>query len=384
MKRITILTAFLAATILLTPTHVTHGEEPQPSETEKPVAKPPRIEQQIAKDRANLFNVEGKTLEDRQAAFREKLAMTLDKINGLLHDNPYDEAQKQLSKFKIDLLRYGVMVKYPDAPQKIDSFLNELKTSDQPELRQIAQREGLLYALDAYTSLSADEQIDLMQQAWEFIESHEPSSELQLFVLAVSRQIHTSQVPHQSAKIHEQIAAHFAQSDDEKLQKLAEKFRATALRLDLPGTPMQLTGSKADGTPFDLKELKGQVVLVDFWATWCGPCLAEFPRMLELYKQLKDQGFEIVGVSVDDNHDHLLKFLEAREIPWIVLHEELEQGESGWNHPAVKRYGIDAVPCMILIGRDGNVITTHARGEELEQHIEKLFPTTKETPSTES
>lgn len=370
---------FSAAVVCQQPILLAAESEAKPAETQP--AEPVNIDREIAKTRADLFNVQGETLEDRQAAFREKLAVALAKINEQLGSDLSAEDKVKLAKFKFDLLRYAVMVKVDGAKGDIEAYIEELKRSDQPALQEIAKREGLSYALDSYTSLSETEQRAIMEKALDLIHSQEPSSDLNIYALGVHRQIRNSKVPHETAKIHKQIAEHFAQSDDEKLQKVAAKFHAYARRLDLPGNAMELTGKKVDGTPFNVKELKGKVVLVDFWATWCGPCIAEFPNMRKLYEEHKEDGFEIVGVSVDDNHEHLTKYVELQEIPWIVLHEELEEGQRGWDHPAVKKYGIDAVPCMILIDRDGNVITTHARGEELEELMGTLFPV---APGTES
>ena len=79
-------------------------------------------------------------------------------------------------------------------------------------------------------------------------------------------------------------------------------------------------------------------------------------------------------MSLDDNHEHLKKFLSVRGVPWIVVHENNAEAPSGWSDPNAKFYGISAIPAMILVGSDGNVITTHARGDRLEAQLKKLFP----------
>jgi thiol-disulfide isomerase/thioredoxin len=112
-------------------------------------------------------------------------------------------------------------------------------------------------------------------------------------------------------------------------------------------------------------------VLVDFWATWCGPCIAEIPNVLEQYEKYHDKGFEVVGVSLDQDREALEKFVAEQKIPWPILFEKPE-GE-GWQHPLATFYGITGIPTVVLIGRDGKVITLDARGEKLGDRLDELF-----------
>jgi thiol-disulfide isomerase/thioredoxin len=152
---------------------------------------------------------------------------------------------------------------------------------------------------------------------------------------------------------------------------MAENFAGTLRRLSLPGHPMVIKGTLLNGQPFDQKALAGKVVLVDFWATWCGPCVAEIPNVLEQYEKYHDKGFEVVGISLDEDREALEKFVGEKKIPWPILFEKSE-GE-GWRHPLSTYYGISGIPTVILIGRDGNVITLDARGEKLGEQLGVLF-----------
>jgi thiol-disulfide isomerase/thioredoxin len=161
-------------------------------------------------------------------------------------------------------------------------------------------------------------------------------------------------------------------SDSEMVRGMGERAAGPARRLDLPGNPMKITGTLlSTGEPFDQASLAGKVVLVDFWATWCGPCVAEIGNLKAEYAKWHAKGFEVVGVSLDEDRDTLEQFVKAREIPWPILYEE--PGGPDWRHPLATYYGITGIPTVVLIGRDGNVITLDARGRKLGVALEKLL-----------
>jgi len=174
-----------------------------------------------------------------------------------------------------------------------------------------------------------------------------------------------------AAAAYKAFGAAFASSSNEQIRSMGESFAGTLRRLSLPGHPMEITGTLLNGKAFDQKTLAGKVVLVDFWATWCGPCVAEIPNVLEQYAKYHDKGFEVVGISLDQDRDALEKFVSEQKIPWPILFEK-PQGE-GWQHPLATFYGISGIPTVVLIGRDGNVITLDARGEKLGERLDELF-----------
>ena len=163
----------------------------------------------------------------------------------------------------------------------------------------------------------------------------------------------------------------FAKSGNAQIREMAESFAGTLRRLSLPGKPMEITGTILGGGAFDQKALAGKVVLVDFWATWCGPCVAEMPNILAQYEKYHAKGFEVVGVSLDEDRAALEAFVAEKKLPWPILFEQ--SGGEGWRHPMATKYGISGIPQLILIGRDGNVITLNARGEALAKKLAELF-----------
>ncbi|MEX0819047.1 MAG: TlpA disulfide reductase family protein [Pirellulaceae bacterium] len=169
----------------------------------------------------------------------------------------------------------------------------------------------------------------------------------------------------------------FSASEDEALVGYAEKMTGTARRLDLPGNEMKIEGTTADGETFDWKSYRGKVVLVDYWATWCGPCIQELPNVKENYEKYHDKGFEVVGISLDSDPARLQRFLTEREIPWVSLFEE----GAGWNHPMATYYGVMGIPATILVDRDGKVISMEARGGELGRQLAALLGPAEKEPA---
>jgi thiol-disulfide isomerase/thioredoxin len=158
---------------------------------------------------------------------------------------------------------------------------------------------------------------------------------------------------------------------EEFLQTLEQKYLEepgvrTELRADFdrhPDIGKDFTAklTKVDGTPLNLPgDLKGKAYIVDFWATWCGPCVASQPEMKEIYKKYKDRGLEIVGVSLDESKDDVVGFAKTNEIPWIQTWSEGKK----WAKPTALKYGIAAIPSVWVVGKDGKVVSDDARSDE--------------------
>jgi thiol-disulfide isomerase/thioredoxin len=161
-------------------------------------------------------------------------------------------------------------------------------------------------------------------------------------------------------------------SEDKLIARFGAKMEGAARRLGLVGGPMEVDGTLIDGKKLDWAKYKDKTVLVMFWATWCGPCKTELPNVKELYKQYHAKGFDVVGISCDDDRKALEEFVKETEIPWAVTFSN-DPEAAGMENPMANRYGVIGVPTMILVGRDGKVVSLAARGANLARDLEKIY-----------
>jgi len=128
------------------------------------------------------------------------------------------------------------------------------------------------------------------------------------------------------------------------------------------------TQNDADGNPVSLEEMRGKYVLVDFWASWCGPCRAENPNVVLAYQTYSDKGFDILGVSLDRNKEKWLAAIEEDQLTWTHV-SDLKY----WDNEASQMYAVNSIPANFLLDPDGIIIGKDLRGEELQEKLAEIF-----------
>lgn len=247
----------------------------------------------------------------------------------------------------------------------LDELVEYLEKNPKAEDREMARQE----AVQAAAQLGENELV------------------VNLLIEAVEESLAQEVVPVQDAAQIGMMAAQFASSNGMKPQVQAiynmlkdhpevqqspmfiNAENALKQMLQLPGIgdKPELTGMTVNGKKLDLADYQGQVVLLDFWATWCPPCMAELPTMLATYEKYHAKGFEIIGVSADRNKGALTGVMDQKGITWPNLYDS-EQDAS-----LVEKFNIQAFPTLLLLDQTGTVVAMNTRGHELEKAVAKLL-----------
>lgn len=153
----------------------------------------------------------------------------------------------------------------------------------------------------------------------------------------------------------------------EAAAQLKNAVKATSSMMPGAEAP-DFTMNTPDGQPLSLKDLRGKVLLIDFWASWCGPCRRENPNVVKAYKKYHDKGFDVLGVSLDKDKK---RWLDAIEKDGLIWHHVSDL--KGWANAAAQLYGVRSIPHTVLLDKDGKIIARNLRGPALEQKLAELF-----------
>jgi thiol-disulfide isomerase/thioredoxin len=298
-------------------------------------------------------------------------------------------------EWKIESLRIRERLGDDTAGKATEEFLANLKFESQPaveeaieQIRQnrktMALQMKLMTKLRQWQRLNADERAETANWLIEAIKSGPVSaSHASMLTMFCDTLSDTPNAALAQGALDELLPLLRA-SDDPGVAQRLPLLEGIDRRLHLPGNKLELAGTFLDGSELDWESYRGKVVLVDYWATWCGPCRAEVPNVLANYQKYRDKGFEVVGVCLDEKRGDAEDYLAQSNIPWPSLFHEASD-ESGWQHPMAVKYGITGIPTAILVDQQGHVVDMQARGERLGAALQQLLgePGGEETSAVE-
>ncbi|MBU8920697.1 MAG: redoxin domain-containing protein [Bacteroidales bacterium] len=161
-----------------------------------------------------------------------------------------------------------------------------------------------------------------------------------------------------------------ASGSDAKMKQMAQSMidRMSILKsLAIGKVPDDFSATATDGKPISFGQYRGKVVLVDFWATWCAPCRTEMPHVKKVYDKYNPKGFEIIGISMDDNKAKLDEYIKNKSIKWRQIFDG-----KGWKSELGQKYAVASIPTTLLLDREGVIRYKNLRGDELEKAVKEL------------
>lgn len=345
------------------------GQQPAPpSATPPATAKAGRSMQEIQKD----ISAASKELQGvlsspndlldpaKRAEVAPKAVPSFRKMITLMEElgqvSPQFKPAMESSRFQI----LGMMTMLGD--QEAGNTLKQAAGSSEPQT-QLGAKSALIMADWIKNSKDAAAQAKTLDEAQALVKAHPDDQQTAMLVMSLGS------MGAASPELKERANALAGDLKGPLAEQMKQRMASAQKMQAMENKPLVLEGLALDGKKFSTADWKGKVVLVDFWATWCGPCIAELPRVKKVYSQYHDKGLEILGVSCDNSVDDLKKFLaENKEMAWPQL---FDPSSPGW-HPLAKQYGIEGIPTMFLIDKNGVLRSVEARSN-FETEIPKLL-----------
>ena len=280
-----------------------------------------------------------------------------------------DEEREQWMRQLIDGIAAAVQTgAYPDGLTRLQAMDAQLQKQDRTsELAAYARYRLVLAEYTKRITEAGAEERPKVQQWWleqleNYVKTYPKTNDAAdaLLQLAITQEFGGKLAD--AEKWYRRLVA------DHATTAAGERARGALARFTLAGKPLVLSGPALDGRTIDASTLKGRVVLVIFWATWCKPCTEDLPQIKQLYEKYRSQGFEIVGVNLDSATAPIQPYLSEHRVTWPHIYEP-----GGLESRLAKQYGIISLPTMFLVDKQGKVVNRNTSVADLKTELPTLF-----------
>ena len=323
------------------------------------------------------------TSPEQAMAFMEKKTAVLKAVAGLIlkHEDAAQELKDDARMIQLQIIFIENQNDPDKALEAIDAYQKELAEAKSDVLYQAQMLTFQLKITKAIRPAMMGEEgdhIDNFKKLFEEAKTFLAANEFQpAFVRLPMMLLQVSEMLDQDGKADLQIFVItelkpvLAKSDSEEAKEVVERMEGLLRFAELPGSEIELQCILLDGKKLDIKDFRGKVILVDFWATWCGPCRAAIPTMKALYDQYHDKGFELIAYSCDEDLDDLKEYEEESPHPWLVASAVMSVEAELTDYST--HYGIPGYPTFVLIDKAGKVLHVTHGINEIAEKLAELF-----------
>jgi thiol-disulfide isomerase/thioredoxin len=287
-------------------------------------------------------------------------------------DAESEESAIKRTSTSIEVLRLIGLLGDPSAEAKTNELLDELQKAARGNVADAIIQIRTTRKLREWSELNEAERAKAVDRFIADVKQAGPKSVHAQYLIRMTDVLTDSGMNDLATRTITELLPVFEMSDDPQVERITMLLDGIARRINLVGNPLELEGTLLSDAKFNWDSYRGKVVLVDFFASWCGPCRAEVPNIIENYQAYHDKGFEVVGINLDEERAAAELYIQETGFNFPTLFSD-DPEATGWNHPMSRKYGVTAIPQAILVDKQGKVVTTEARGEALAAHLRDLL-----------
>jgi thiol-disulfide isomerase/thioredoxin len=309
----------------------------------------------------------GETDDEQLADATRRLQLIVEASARAIERDPTAEQLVEAHRIHLQALDTLKQLGVPDVEEQLAEAIEAAMASPSPEVAMQGWQSFLFGQILQWRALDDDAKDPVAQRILDEVTDGEPERFDVVLLYMLASNLDSIDDAFIEKVLTEALPTLQESESTEVQEALAEaNLEGKLRRYKLPGQPMEVFGELLGGGEVDWESYRGKVVLVDFSATWCPPCIEEAPNVVDMYQKYHDKGFDVIAVSLDRTPEAAERYIEDNDIQWATLFPSKTE-ERYWNHPLVQHYGIGGIPTAILVDQEGRVVDMDARGSRLRE-----------------